>query len=83
MPWKKCTEERYDEMLSILPPAIYLYHGFLVGEPASHRICTKSGGFRADFAAFVRIGDEFYEGPNLTLPEFRALDLEQIRKEAV
>jgi hypothetical protein len=33
MPWKEVSEARYDEMLGILPPAMWVGKGFLVGEP--------------------------------------------------
>jgi len=36
---KECTEERYNEMLGVLPPALWLAKGFLVGEPHDHRRC--------------------------------------------
>jgi hypothetical protein len=36
---KECSAERYDEMLGVLPPALWLANRFLVGEPADHRRC--------------------------------------------
>ena len=45
--WKTCTEERYYEMLGVLPPAAQDRHGaFLVGEPYS----TRDGAYT--FRAF-------------------------------
>lgn len=32
--WIEVTEERYDEMLGVLPPEIMTGLGFLVGEPS-------------------------------------------------
>ena len=40
---KEVPEKRYDEMLNILPPRIWLGYGFLVGEPISDRICRVKG----------------------------------------
>jgi hypothetical protein len=31
--WKECREERFNEMVGVLPPAFWLDKGFLVGEP--------------------------------------------------
>ena len=73
--FKECTEERYVEMLGVLPPALWIAKGFLVGEPFDHRTCKKTGVVRATYAAFINHGDKFYEGPNMTVPEFRALDV--------
>ena len=36
MTWKRTTEAKYDEMLEILPPALWTGLGFLVGEPLDH-----------------------------------------------
>jgi hypothetical protein len=48
---KECTEERYDEMLGILPPALMLGKGFLVGEPFDHRTCSVTKVVRASYGA--------------------------------
>jgi hypothetical protein len=40
---KECSEARYDEMLNILPPRLWLAYGYLVGEPVTHRKCTVTG----------------------------------------
>ena len=34
--WEKTTEEKYDEMLCVLPPEIQVENGFLVGEATDH-----------------------------------------------
>jgi hypothetical protein len=47
---EECPEERFDEMLCILPPAQILGKGLLVGKSFDHRTCsvTKScAGYRA------------------------------------
>jgi hypothetical protein len=72
---KECSEERYDEMLGVLPPALWLSKGFLVGEPFDHRTCKVTKVVRASYAAFFQHKGKFYEGGNMTMPEFRAFDL--------
>ena len=72
---KPCTEDRYWEMLEILPPAVMDGKGFLVGEPWTHRQCTVSD--RPDqpaFAAFFKSGNRFYEAEKpMTIPEYHAV----------
>lgn len=72
--WNEVTEERYDEMLGCLPPRLMSGHGFLVGEPFTHRTCTVSGNVLPDWAAFVHVNGRYFEGPNMTVPEWRALN---------
>ncbi|MEK7994733.1 MAG: hypothetical protein AAB403_13095 [Planctomycetota bacterium] len=71
----ECSAERYDEMLGVLPPALYTSYGFLVGEPFDHRKCKVTEVIRATYAAFVFHDGKYYEGPNMTAPEFRKLDV--------
>jgi len=71
---QECTAERYDEMLGVLPPAIWLSKGFLVGEPFEHRTCKVTNIVRASYAAFFQKNGKFYEGDNMTMPEFKAFD---------
>ncbi|MEH2551650.1 hypothetical protein V1283_008295 [Bradyrhizobium sp. AZCC 2262] len=80
--WKEVVEERYDDQLGVVPPAIYLNHGFLVGEPTSSRLCTRSKKYCPTFRAFMNINGRFYEGPALTVPEFRALVCADVEREA-
>jgi hypothetical protein len=72
---QECSEERYDEMLGILPAALMLGKGFLVGEPFDHGPCKVTNIVRASYAAFFQHKGKFYEGDNMTMPEFRAFDL--------
>ena len=51
---QECSEERYDEMLGVLPPALWLSKGFLVGEPFDHRTCKVTNVVRASYAAFFQ-----------------------------
>jgi hypothetical protein len=75
---KECTEERYDEMLGILPPAMMSSNGFLVGEPFDHRVCKVTGNISPTFAAFFQKGETYYEGDNMTIAEFRAFNVADI-----
>ena len=54
--WSPVTEERYHEMLNVLPPACHGYGAFCVGEP--HDSCAKTGWPR--FAAY-RIQDGIHQ----------------------
>jgi hypothetical protein len=73
--WTETTEERYREMMDILPPALWECDGFLVGEPWVHRDCKVTGAFRAAYAAFVKINGKHYEcSEAMTKPEFRAIN---------
>jgi len=79
MNWIKTTEERFDEMLGVLPPAMWLAHGFLVGEPWDH---DRQG--RPRFAAFVQVDGVYYEsaGP-MTGPEFRAFQASDVERNVI
>jgi len=46
--WNETTEDKYHEMLNILPPACWTGDYFLVGEPWDHHAVTG----RARYAAF-------------------------------
>lgn len=78
MIWREVSAERYEEMLGVLPPEVMSGHGFLVGEATTHRRCAESGDVRPSFAAFVQVGGNYYEGPDMTKPEWRALYAEEI-----
>lgn len=68
MKWEQVTEERYDEMLGVVPPAVYTSHGFLVGEPHDH-----DAEDRPRFQAYVQIDGKFYGAKEvMTIAEFRA-----------
>lgn len=66
--WRQTTEEKYDEMLNVLPPALWIGGGFLVGEPWDH----DAGNGQPRFAAY-RYRDNVYEVANrpITRAEFR------------
>lgn len=68
--WKEITEERYYDMLYILPPEIHYANGFLVGEPSDHHAVTGA----PRFAAFVQYYGAYKEASRpLTKKEFREL----------
>jgi hypothetical protein len=73
--FKEVDEARYDEMLGVLPPALWIDKGFLVGEPFTHRRCKATGRLTASFAAFIRHRGKSYESEEaMTVPEFKAFD---------
>ena len=76
--FKRCTEERYNEMLGVLPPALWIAKGFLVGEPTTHRLCNVTGAVTATYAAFIEYEGRFYEGPDMTFAEFKRYDLNNL-----
>lgn len=65
--WIDTTEERYDEMMGVLPPAADAPNAFLVGEPVSH-----SGG-RPTFDCY-RVVDGKYQVSKeaITFQQFKA-----------
>lgn len=68
--WIETTEEKYHEMLNVLPPARYASTGFLVGEPWDHHALTG----RPRYAAFLRKGERYFESNRpMTTTEFDQL----------
>lgn len=66
--WLQTTEERYWEMLEVLPPAYMGNGGFMVGEPTDHHAVNG----RPRFAAFKQKGDQYWESSRpMTIQEFR------------
>lgn len=67
--FKECTEKEYNYGLECLPPALWLDHGFLVGEPSSH-----TGEGLPTFQPFIRNGGMYYRGDGpVTRKTFRTL----------
>ena len=67
--WDETTEEQYYDMLGVLPPALIIPGGFLVGEPDDHH--AESGqprfrGYRCTKGKFL------VSSRPLTRTEFRA-----------
>lgn len=78
--WVETTEERYWEMLEVLPPECMIKSGFLVGEAANHRTCKLNGCVKPVFDGFKKVGsgkgeEEFFftTSEPVTIPEFKAL----------
>ena len=59
---KECSSERYFERLYVLPPALWIGKGFLVGEPINHRKCQVTGMVLPTYAAFFFANRKYYEG---------------------
>jgi hypothetical protein len=73
--FKQVSDARYDEMLGVVPPALWISHGFLVGEPENHRTCTINKRICSTFAAFVQHDGKYFESLEaMTVAEFRAVD---------
>lgn len=71
--WNPTSEDHYDEMLGMLPPACMTSNGFLVGEPYSHRECRVTHQVAPTFTAFVCDGESFFKATEpLTIAEFKA-----------
>jgi hypothetical protein len=49
---KECTE-RYDFMLGVVPPRLWLAKGFVVGEPVDHRKCKINREHRTHLRSFL------------------------------
>ncbi len=45
--WEETTAENYEEMLSVLPPAVWDSYGFMVGEACDHSLETGKARFQA------------------------------------
>jgi len=73
--FKEVDEVLYDEMLGVLPPALWIDKGFLVGEPFDHRRCKATGHFTASFSAFIHYRGKYYESEEaMTVGGFKAFD---------
>jgi hypothetical protein len=75
---KEVTEERYDEMLDMLPPALWVGKGFLVGEPFDHRKCNITGKMSATYTAFFHAKGRYFEGDPMTTAEFVNFDISEL-----
>ena len=67
--WAECTEEKYMEMLEVLPPAAMGNGGFLVGEPMDHH----AGNGQPRFSGFIQRGGKCFAASRpMTRKEFAA-----------
>lgn len=74
--WKIVSEERYMEMLEILPPIGWSTKGFLVGEPWRHD--DKGRGM---YAPFLSLNGRYAEGDGpITIQDFRAFTYPQVEE---
>lgn len=68
--WCTTTEERYDEMLGVLPPAAQSSYGFLMGEPTDHEPSTGL----PRYSAFVELyGQRYASLQPITVRQFNSL----------
>lgn len=66
--WNPVTEDRYHDMMNVLPPAAMVNGAFLVGEASDHH----AGTGRPRFAAFKQEAGNYFElSTPITLAEFR------------
>ncbi len=68
----ECSAKRYDQMLGMSSPTLWLEYGFLVGVSHGRRKCMVTGRVLSTYAAFFYGFGRYYEGDPMTLPEFRA-----------
>jgi hypothetical protein len=71
--WEDSTEEKFYDMLEVLPPRVMGNGGFLVGEEADHHALTGAGRYQA----FIHRGGKYYASNRpLTVKEFKAQTLQ-------
>lgn len=81
--YKEITQDRYDEMLCVLPPRARRAWSFLVGEPRDHqgeKIISKNNTIwgEARYMMYVEREGKFYEMWPHTIDQFNGLlDLEK------
>lgn len=75
MQWKEITEAEYMQALEVLPPAVWLKKGFLLGEPETHRKCNVCHHYCPAFAPYISENGKYYTGANMTALEFRNFNL--------
>jgi hypothetical protein len=75
---KECTEKRYDYMLGIVPPHLWIGKGFLVGEAVDHRKCKITGKISPTYVAFFNAFGKFYESDPMTVKEFEAFNVKDL-----
>ena len=76
--FRETDEDRFWEMLGVLPPEIQERGGFLVGEPWDH--CPRTG--RERFMCHWEVDGKFYESTRpITVKEFKSIDPSAITAE--
>lgn len=79
--WIETTDDRYWQMLEMLPPACHRSVGFLVGEPYDHARCTITGLLKMRYTAFARVGSPariFEADRPMTIPEFQRVTADDV-----
>lgn len=79
IPFLHSTQKIYDDALGALPPEVYGTHGFLLGEPITHRRCRISGEYAPTFEAHCLIRGQFYvSADSVTVKEFEQLTVNDV-----
>jgi len=79
MTYTDTTAERFDEMLGVLPPAWYGEHGFLVGEPMTHRPCRITGHYAPTYEAYFHLHGVYrVADDDMTVKEFKAVTVAEV-----
>lgn len=74
MTYHETTQERFDDMLGVLPPKAYHAGGFLVGEPVSY----QRGG--ETFDAYFEIDGHYLQADDpMTVSEFLGIKDGEVR----
>jgi len=73
--WKTTTEEKFWEMLGVLPPEYQKGGAFLMGEPYSNRRCTISGNYSDTFQGFREFSTAIFEETSEPVTKLEFLEL--------
>jgi hypothetical protein len=73
---KEVSEEKYDEMLGVLPPERATDNAFLVGEPTDHAL-DRSGRFGARYDLYFIHEGRYYYGGLASVSDFTAFVVNQ------
>jgi hypothetical protein len=77
--WNEITEDRYDYYLGVVPPAIFVANGFMVGEASDH---DDTG--RPRYQACITVDGQFYAATiPMTVREFKEIKPEDVRANIV
>lgn len=81
--WKEVTEDRYNDMLNVIPPLAWVSKGFLVGEAWTHKICSINHRMSSAFQAMVRSNGQYYECLEpMTVAEWREVHSSEVVRSA-
>lgn len=68
---KEVTDEKYYEMLEVLPPEAMVANAFLVGEASNHAP-DLSGNYNALYDLYFTDNDKFFYGGIASISDFKA-----------